>query len=142
MFRYSVLNSLKRELPQSPVLGQLCIKQSHQARARGAVSAQTPREHFHTSASCDSHSQQLQNTLGTPQTTNAAAHSFPHRAARNGSVLTGHSGHELAQFSQVHYRKLLQLLPIRKCWLQIKATEVLCISARAVSHIQVHTSLL
>lgn len=110
-----VLNSLKGELPQSPVLGQLCTKQSHQARARGAGSAQTPQEHFHTSASCDSHSQQLQNTLGTPQITNAAGHSFPHRAARSRSVLTRHSGHELAQFSQVHYRKLLQLLPTRKC---------------------------
>lgn len=87
-----------------------------------------PSEHFHTSASCDSHSQQLQNTLGTPKIGNAAGHNFPNRAACSGSLLTRHWGNELAQFSQVHYRKLLQLLPIRKCCLQIKEAKVLCIS--------------
>lgn len=99
-------------------------------------------EHFHTSACCASHSQQLQNTLGTLQIRNAAGHSSPDRAAHSGSLLTRHWGHELAQFSQVHYGKLLQLLPIRKCWLQIKETKVLCTSVRAVRHIQVHISVL
>lgn len=98
-----------------------------------------PSENFHTSVSCDNSFR----THWEPQKSEMLLVTISQTEQHAVEVCSPGTGwHELAQFLQVHCRKLLQLLPIKKCCLQVKEAKVLCISERAVRHTHMHTSVL